>query len=115
MIANERTEEVAREFFADLVCESGRAYCELLFPYLGRGKAIAVNFAAVTAPVLLIRGEYDRTVPPQVARWTAARYQRGTYVEVPRSDHLVFCGEALPVTMGLIDDWIARNHVLAVA
>jgi hypothetical protein len=28
---------------------------------------------------------------------------------------VVFCGEALPVTMGHIDDWIARNHVLATA
>jgi hypothetical protein len=36
-------------------------------------------------------------------------------VEIPRADHLVFFGEALPVTMGHIDDWIARNHVLATA
>ena len=34
-------------------------------------------------------------------------------MEIPRADHLVFFGEALPVTMGHIDDWIARNHVLA--
>ena len=113
--ANAQTEEVARELFADFVCESGRAYCEIVFPYLDGGKATTVNFAAVTTPVLVIRGECDRLVPPQVARWTAARYQRGTYVEIPRSDHLIFFGEALPVTMGHIDDWIARNHVLAIA
>ena len=53
-------------------------------------------------------------MPPQVARKTAARYQRGTYSEIPRSDHLIFFEEALPVTMGHIDDWIARNHVLAI-
>ena len=114
-IANAQTEETAREFFADLVCESGRAYCEIGFPYLDRGKATTVNFAAVTRPVLAIRGECDRSVPPQVAPWTAARYQGGTYVEIPRSDHLAFSGEALPVTMGHIDDWIARDHVLAIA
>src|SRR5271166_398962 len=114
-IANARTEETAREFFADLVCESGRAYCEMLFWFLDRGKATTVNFAAVTTPVLAIRAECDRVVAPQVAPWTAARYQRGTYVEIPRSDHLVFFGEALPMTMGHIDDWIARNHVLATA
>jgi hypothetical protein len=28
--------------------------------------------------------------------------------------HLI-SGEALPVTMGRIDEWIARNHVLAIA
>jgi hypothetical protein len=48
-------------------------------------------------------------------RQTAARYQHGTYLEIPRSDHMVFSGAALPITMGHIDDWIARNHVLAIA
>ncbi len=114
-VANAQTEETAREFLADLVCESGRAYCEMLFCYLDRGKAATVNFAAVTTPVLAIRGECDRLIAPQVAPWTAARYQTGTYVEIPGSDHLVFFGEALSVTMGHIDDWIARNHVLATA
>jgi pimeloyl-ACP methyl ester carboxylesterase len=113
--ANAQTEETAREFFADLVCESGRAYCEMAFRNLDRGKAATVNFAAVTTPVLVIRGECDRAIAPQVAPWTAARYERGTYVEIPRSDHLAFSGEALPVTMGHIDDWIARNHVLSTA
>jgi pimeloyl-ACP methyl ester carboxylesterase len=110
-IANTQSDEIAREFFADFVCESGRAYCEFSFWYLDRGKAATVNFAAVTTPVLVIQGECDRTITSQVTSWTAARYQRGTYVEIPGSDHLVFCGEALPVTMGHIDDWIASNHV----
>jgi pimeloyl-ACP methyl ester carboxylesterase len=114
-IANAQTEDAAREFFDDFVCESGRAYCEIFFPILDRGKATTVNFAAVTTPVLVIRGECDRVVPPQIAPKTAARYQRGTYVQIPRSDHLVFSGEALPVTMRQVDDWIARNRVLAVA
>jgi pimeloyl-ACP methyl ester carboxylesterase len=114
-IANAQTEEVARELFADFVCDSGRAYCEMVFPFLDRGKATTVNFAAVTTPVLAIRGEYDLLVPPKIAPETAARYQKGTFVEIPRSDHLVFFGDALPVTMGHIDDWIAKNHVLATA
>jgi pimeloyl-ACP methyl ester carboxylesterase len=111
-VANGQTEEVAREIFADLVCESGRAYCELVFPFLDRGKAATVDFAAVATPVLVIRGEYDRGVPPQIAPKTAARYQRGTYVRVSGSDHLVFSGQALPVAMGLIDNWTAANHLL---
>lgn len=114
-IANVQTEEAAREVFSELVCESGRVYCELAVPHLDRGKATTVNFAAVTTPVLAIRAECDRLVPPKVAPITAARYQRGTCVDIPRSDHLVFGGEALPVTMGHIDDWIARNRVLATA
>jgi hypothetical protein len=65
--------------------------------------------------VLVIRGECDRVVPPQIAPKTAARYQRGTYVEIPRADHLAVSGEALPVTMGHIDDWIAKSHVFGLS
>jgi hypothetical protein len=54
-------------------------------------------------------------VPAGIVRQTAAPYQHGTYVEIPRSDHMVFSGAALPVTRGRIDDWIAKNHVLATA
>lgn len=114
-IANAQTEEDAREGFAEFVCESGRAFSEIIFPHLDRGKATTVNFAAVRSPVHTIRGECDLFVPPQVPPKTAARYRKGTFVEIPRADHLVFFGKALPVTMGHIDDWIARNHVLAIA
>jgi pimeloyl-ACP methyl ester carboxylesterase len=115
LIASTQTEEYAREVFAELVCESGRVLCELGFPWLDRAKAATVNFAAITGPVLVFAGERDRIVLPRIARQTAARYQQGTYVEIPRSDHFVFSGEALRVTMGHIDDWIARNHVISTA
>ena len=39
--------------------------------------------------------------------------RNGTYVEIPASDHLVFHGTALPVTMSRIDEWMAQNAVLA--
>jgi pimeloyl-ACP methyl ester carboxylesterase len=109
-IANAQTEEFAREVFADLVCESGRVHCEIGFPRLDRAKAATVNFAAITSPVLAIAGGCDRLVPARIARQTAGRYQKGTYVEIPRADHFVFGGEALPITMGHIDNWIAQNH-----
>jgi pimeloyl-ACP methyl ester carboxylesterase len=103
---------VAREVFADLVCESGRAlFFELAIPWLDRARAATVDFAAVSAPVLVVAGERDRIIRPRSARKTAARYENTTYVEIPRSDHLVFFGDALPVTMRHIDDWITKNHV----
>jgi pimeloyl-ACP methyl ester carboxylesterase len=106
-IANAQTEEYARELFTEVVCESGRALCEISFPRLDRAKAATVDFTAITTPVLVIAGECDRLLPARIPRLTAARYQNGTYVEIPRSDHMVFSGEALPITMGYIDDWIA--------
>ena len=65
-IAAAQTEELAREVFAELVCESTRAvYWELAHPRLDRAKAARIDFAAVTGPVLVIGGECDRIVPPR--------------------------------------------------
>jgi alpha-beta hydrolase superfamily lysophospholipase len=114
-IANTQTEDIAREIYDGLVCESGRYVWEMFAAALGLSKATVVDSAAVTAPVLVMGAECDRIVPAGVVRQTAAKYQHGTSVEIPRSDHMVFSGAALPVTMGHIDDWIARNHVLAIA
>jgi pimeloyl-ACP methyl ester carboxylesterase len=112
-IANTQTEDVAREIYDGLVYESGRYVWELFLAVPRLSKATVVEFAAVTAPVLAMGAECDRIVSAGIVRRTAARYQHGTYVEIPRSDHMVFSGAALPVTMGYIDDWMARNHVLA--
>ena len=112
--ANTQTEDIAREIYDGLVCESGRYLWELLLGSLKLSKATVVDFAAVTTPVLVMGGECDRIVSSGVVRQTAARYQHGSHVEIPRCDHMVFSGAALPVTMGHIDDWIARDHVLAV-
>ena len=111
-IANTQTEDVAREIYDGLVCESGRYLWELLLGAPRLSKAAVVDFAAVTAPVLVLGAECDRIVSAGIVRRTAARYQHGTSVEIPRSDHMVFSGAALPVTMSYIDDWMARNHVL---
>jgi pimeloyl-ACP methyl ester carboxylesterase len=112
-ISNTHSDEQARELYADLVCDSGRVYCEMAFPWQDRAKAATVDFAAITTPVLTIGAEDDRTVNPRVSRATASKYRQGTYVEIPRSDHLVFVGNSLPVTMSRIDDWMARNRVVS--
>jgi pimeloyl-ACP methyl ester carboxylesterase len=110
-ITNTTDEATAREKYGELVCESGRVYCEMPFWFLDRERATRVEFDAVTTPVLAIGGRRDRTVNRRVARATAARYARGSYVEIPASDHLVFHGNALPVTMGHIDSWLAQQRV----
>jgi pimeloyl-ACP methyl ester carboxylesterase len=112
-ISNTHSDSEARDIYAGLVCDSGRVYCEMVFPWLDRAKAATVDFAAITTPVLTIGAEDDRTVNPRVPRTTASRYRQGSYVEIPRSDHLVFVGESLPATMSRIDDWMARNRVLS--
>jgi pimeloyl-ACP methyl ester carboxylesterase len=110
-VANTQTEDVAREIYDDLVCESGLVNWEMLLAALRLSEATVVKYAAVTTPVLVIGGECDRIVPPRVVRQTAARYQRATHVEISRADHMVFSGAALPVTMTHIDDWLVRNQL----
>jgi pimeloyl-ACP methyl ester carboxylesterase len=114
-ITNTQTDDIAREIYDGLVCESGRANCEMLLAAVKLSKATVVDFASVTSPVLVVGGECDRIVPAGVVRQTAARYLHGIHVEIPGSDHMVFSGAALPVSMDHIDDWIARNQVLAIA
>ncbi len=113
--AHTQTEDIAREIHDGLVCESGRFNWETALGAVKLSKATVVDFAAVTAPALVIGAECDRIIPFGVVRQTAARYQHSTCVEIPGSDHMVFSGAALPVTMGHIDGWIARNRVLAIA
>ncbi len=112
-ITNTTDEAIARQKHSELVCESGRVYCEMPFWFADRQKATAVDFAAVTTPVLAIGARRDRLVNRRVARATAGRYANGTYIEIPASDHLVFHGKALPVTMAGIDEWMVANGVLA--
>ena len=112
-IANTQTADIAREIYDGFVWESGRYLWELLLGLPRLSKTAVVDFAAVTAPVLVIGAECDRIVSAGIVRRTAARYQHATCVEIPRSDHMVFSGAALPITMSYIDDWMARNHVFA--
>ncbi len=112
-VTNATDERLASDLYSELVCDSGRVYCELAFWFLDRAKATEVDFAAITGPVLAIGAERDRTVNRRVGRATARRYANGTYIEIPASDHLVFHGAALPVTMARIDEWMAQHKVLA--
>ena len=111
-VTNTTDERLARDLYSVLVCESGRAYCEMGYWFLDRNRATRVDFAAVTTPVPAIGARRDRLVHRRVARATAKRYANGAYVEIPASDHLVFHGNALPVTMSRIDEWMAEHRIL---
>jgi pimeloyl-ACP methyl ester carboxylesterase len=113
-VANTQTEETAREIYEGLVCDSGRAQCEMLLAMLKLSKATVVDAAAVTTPVLVIGGECDRIVPAEVLRQTAAQYQHADVVQMAGVDHMVFSRESLSITMGHIDDWLIKNELTRV-
>lgn len=111
-IAHAQSEADARDVYAELVCESGRVtFFELAAPWLDKANSAAVDYSAMRGPVLVIGGEFDRIVRPSRARQSAARHTDATYVEVPRSDHFVLAGAALPVAMDHIDQWVDRNQL----
>ena len=49
-IANTQNEDIAREIYDDLVCESGRYVWEMLLAALRLSKATVVDFAASLPP-----------------------------------------------------------------
>jgi hypothetical protein len=82
-VTNTTDERLARDLYSVLVCESGRAYCEMGYWFLDRNRATRVDFAAVTTPVLAIGARRDRLVhrrvdsrirPPGVSRQRATRH-----------------------------------------
>ncbi|MFG1907991.1 alpha/beta hydrolase [Kribbella sp. NPDC048928] len=106
-----QTDEDSRALFADLVCESGRAYCEMAFPQLDRRKASRVDYTAIPGPVLIFGGGQDRTVASAVCRTTASKYRNATYQEILDADHMLLFGEILETTMSHIDNWLTASNL----
>ena len=116
-IANKQTEDIAREIYDGFVCESGRypsgtAACGA---EAFEGLRLSILRRSGT-PVLVIGGEATFFVPYESrARDRSAGIGTAAPSRFLGSDHMVFSGPALPVTMGHIYDWIARNQVLDIA
>jgi len=111
--ASRQPENEARRRFAGLVAESGRAYCEMVFPWLDKRNAATVDFEKISAPVLAIGAEFDNAINPKIARDTAEKFSDGRYAEIAESDHMLFFGEALPAAMAAIDQWVADKRIFA--
>ncbi|MGW6277891.1 alpha/beta hydrolase [Kribbella sp. NPDC055071] len=106
-----QTQEYMRSLYDDLVCESGRAYCEMAFPQFDRRKASRVDYAAITGPVLVFGGARDITVVPPVCRAAASKYANASYVEIANADHMLLSGDILQTTMSQIDTWLTTSDL----
>jgi pimeloyl-ACP methyl ester carboxylesterase len=110
LICNAQPRELQESYYATLCAESGTAYFEMALWFLDRKRAARVDYDAINSPVLAIAGSQDKCTVPRIGRVTADKYgQRGTYVELEGSDHMMTCGAYLSNTLAVIDDWLTNN------
>lgn len=109
-ICNSLPPETQESYYATLCAESGTAYREMIFWMLDSRRTTRVDPEAITSPVLVIAGSEDKCTIPASCRATARRYRdRGTYVELKGSDHMMTVDPYLPQTLAAIDDWLETN------
>jgi pimeloyl-ACP methyl ester carboxylesterase len=78
--------------------------------FLDRQRAARVDYDAIRSPVLSITGSQDKCTVPRIGRVTAQKYgQRGTYVELEGSDHMMIGGPHLSNTLAAVDVWLTDN------
>lgn len=111
-ICNTLPSEFGDPYYATLCAESGTAYREMSLWFLDPRRTARVDFDAVNAPVLVVTGSEDKCTVPRIGRVTARKYgDRGTYVELDGSDHMMTVGAYLPETLAAIDDWLVRHDL----
>jgi pimeloyl-ACP methyl ester carboxylesterase len=109
-ICNAQSRELQESYYATLCAESGTAYFEMALWFLDRKRAARVDYDAIRTPVLSITGSQDKCTVPRIGRVTATKYgQRGNYVELEGSDHMMTCGPYLSQTIAAVDDWLTNN------
>lgn len=74
----------ARNLYATLIPESGRAAFELVLWFLDRKRASLVDARQITCPMLLLTGSDDLLTPPSVAQRIAAYYGDKARLEILR-------------------------------
>jgi hypothetical protein len=62
-------------------------------------------------------GNYVTDNPSNLGKYVTAdtQYQHAEIVQMPGSDHMVFSGASLSITMGHIDDWLIKNQLTSAA
>ncbi len=88
-----------------LVHESGRAYFEIVFWWLDRNRASAVDAAKVAAPVLVIAGDRDRIITPAVARKVYRLYRDARLVMLPELGHMMLYEDGAEQIYPPIEHW----------
>lgn len=106
-LLNELDEPVAREVHAGMRHDSGRAYSEIVFWWLDRGRTITID-RPVSGEKLIFASGRDRIIVPHVARCLRARYPEADYVALPDNGHWIFGEAGDQQVYQRIVEWIRR-------
>ena len=101
-----QSDEFMSATFNQLKAESGRAYFEMALWFLDKTKASKVLPENIKGPVLVISGAEDRIVVPAIGRRTAVKFNKGRYVLLPKTEHMLPAGTGLPKVMVEFDKWV---------
>jgi len=88
--------------------ESGRALFELFFWMFDRRRAIAVDEASVTCPVLVVAGAEDKVISPITCRKVAALYGNATFEEAAGRGHFLIMEPGAVQLAAHCADWLAK-------
>ena len=103
-------EEERRAVYSRFVHESGRAFFEIAFPFLGSRKAATIDAKKIDIPVLVVAGAEDRITPASVNRKIAHKYKSvATYLEFPHHAHWIFGEPGWEEVAGHIHFWLNQG------
>ncbi len=111
-VCNSLPANITESYYSTLCAESGTAYRQMALWPLDPKRSAKVDYEAITSPVLVVAGSADEVTVPMTCRRTAEKYgDRGTYVELDGSDHMMTVGPYLEQTLAAIDVWLSEHDL----
>lgn len=100
--------DIAEQYYAQAVCESGRVLAEVAFGALSPSRQTKVQYDLIRCPSLVVVGTADRITPVGMARATARRLPRPVqYRELDDVGHWLFHAPVCDKVMGIMDGFLA--------
>ncbi|MBE9125032.1 MULTISPECIES: alpha/beta fold hydrolase [unclassified Coleofasciculus] len=81
--------EVRRAFLEDFLLADYQAALGTMLTAVSKyaSEVMPEKFAGLTVPTLLISGEYDKIIPPELGRTAASLSEKVEYLEIPKTAH----------------------------
>ena len=101
--------------FGQTVHDSGRALADLAYPDRDPNRAVHVDAAKVTVPVMILAGARDRTTPIEDVRLVARKYAGSTFNEYPNNAHWLIDEPGSAEILAEVKTWLEAKGLGAKA